>query len=248
MSTLKVDKLDPSSGTALEIGSSGDTMTVPSGATFTVAGTLGATSAANLTSIPAANVTGVLPVGVTGGSGLSALNATNLTSGAVPAARFPAGSVCNVSSVYYDNSTTQVSITGTQWTELHSSLRLTHTCASSSNVLLMTFHTVFNSPNTSNIYHGKFYNQGASADITVPAAVGSRSPLHWATRVSEFDANDFMEWNMMARYVPGNTSAQTYSPYFRSPSGADVDFFQSDLDNNSGWTAPAVFHILEIVA
>ena len=73
MSTLKVDKLDPSSGTALEIGSSGDTMTVPSGATFTVAGTLGATSAANLTSIPAANVTGVLPVGVTGGSGLTAL-------------------------------------------------------------------------------------------------------------------------------------------------------------------------------
>ena len=61
MSTLTVDKIDPQSGTALEIGSSGDTMTVPSGATFTVAGTLGATSAANLTNIPAANVTGTLP-------------------------------------------------------------------------------------------------------------------------------------------------------------------------------------------
>jgi len=40
MGTLFVDKLDPQSGTALEIGSSGDTMTVPSGATFNVAGTL----------------------------------------------------------------------------------------------------------------------------------------------------------------------------------------------------------------
>ena len=35
MSTLNVDKVDPSTGTALEIGSSGDTITVPSGATLT---------------------------------------------------------------------------------------------------------------------------------------------------------------------------------------------------------------------
>jgi|TARA_Y100000034_G_C6796651_1_gene357092 hypothetical protein len=38
-SVLKVDKLDPQSGTALEIGTSGDTITVPSGATFAVSGT-----------------------------------------------------------------------------------------------------------------------------------------------------------------------------------------------------------------
>jgi hypothetical protein len=36
-STIKVDKLDPQSGTALEIGSSGDTATIPSGATLTIA-------------------------------------------------------------------------------------------------------------------------------------------------------------------------------------------------------------------
>ena len=40
MATVFVDKLDPQSGTALEIGTSGDTVTVPSGATFNVAGTL----------------------------------------------------------------------------------------------------------------------------------------------------------------------------------------------------------------
>ena len=43
-SVLKVDKLDPQSGTALEIGTSGDTVTVPSGATFTVSGTMNASS------------------------------------------------------------------------------------------------------------------------------------------------------------------------------------------------------------
>jgi hypothetical protein len=40
VSTLNVDKVDPSTGTALEIGTSGDTVTVPSGATFNVAGTM----------------------------------------------------------------------------------------------------------------------------------------------------------------------------------------------------------------
>ena len=39
MATLFVDKLDPQSGTALEIGTSGDTITIPSGATITNSGT-----------------------------------------------------------------------------------------------------------------------------------------------------------------------------------------------------------------
>ena len=43
-SVLKVDKLDPQSGPALEIGTSGDTITVPSGATFAVSGTMNASS------------------------------------------------------------------------------------------------------------------------------------------------------------------------------------------------------------
>ena len=43
-STIYVDKLDPQSGTALEIGTSGDTITVPSGATLTIAGTINAST------------------------------------------------------------------------------------------------------------------------------------------------------------------------------------------------------------
>ena len=38
-SILHVDKLDPQSGTALEIGTSGDTITIPSGATIVNSGT-----------------------------------------------------------------------------------------------------------------------------------------------------------------------------------------------------------------
>jgi hypothetical protein len=36
MATLFVDKIDPQSGTSLEIGSSGDTITIPSGASLTI--------------------------------------------------------------------------------------------------------------------------------------------------------------------------------------------------------------------
>jgi hypothetical protein len=48
VSTLNVDKVDPSTGTALEIGTSGDTITVPSGATLVVAGTTEITGTNNV--------------------------------------------------------------------------------------------------------------------------------------------------------------------------------------------------------
>ena len=67
MGTVYVDKLDPQSGTALEIGSSGDTITIPSGATITNSGT----------------ATGFAPVGIsssmTSGSGLAIDSAGHIT-------------------------------------------------------------------------------------------------------------------------------------------------------------------------
>jgi len=38
--TLKTDKIEPQSGTALQVGTSGDTVTLPSGATLNIAGTI----------------------------------------------------------------------------------------------------------------------------------------------------------------------------------------------------------------
>ena len=59
MGTLFVDKLDPQSGTSLEVGSSGDTVTVPSGATINVAGTLnkGGVAVTNTPNFLATNTT-----------------------------------------------------------------------------------------------------------------------------------------------------------------------------------------------
>ena len=48
MSTLETNLVQPSTGTTLTLGASGDTITVPSGATLTVTGTLGGTGVSNV--------------------------------------------------------------------------------------------------------------------------------------------------------------------------------------------------------
>ena len=86
-SILKDNKLDPQSGTALEIGTSGDTITVPSGATLDI-------SASTLTppaTMPASS-----------GINLTALNATNLGSGTVPTARLGTGTASSSTVLYGD--------------------------------------------------------------------------------------------------------------------------------------------------
>ena len=62
MATLFVDKVDPQSGTSLEIGSSGDTITIPSGCTITNNGTqtgFGGTNTPNFSVTRNSNQTGV---------------------------------------------------------------------------------------------------------------------------------------------------------------------------------------------
>ena len=67
MSLVNVNAIEPSTGTDITLGASGDTLTVPSGATLTITGTLsgGGTitpSAINLAGTGAGGVTGNLPV------------------------------------------------------------------------------------------------------------------------------------------------------------------------------------------
>ena len=187
-----------------------------------------------------------LTVGTTGVSTIA--NATITTGTIAAAVTFPTGSVVKTSSLYHDNGGVQDSVTGTGWEEINSNLRLAHTAASATNILLMNFSISFNSPSSNNIYHCKFYNQSGSADLTIATAAGSRARPHWTTRVTASDVNDFFTMNMMLRHVAGSTSAITYSPYFMSPSGADIDFFRTDLDASSGFTSGGTFIITEIQA
>ena len=123
VSILKVDKLDPQSGTALEIGTSGDTVTVPTGAGLTVTdevktnkvspatgtafalGDSGDTftvpSGATL-DISASTLTPPATMPASSGINFTALNATNLGSGTVPTARLGTGTASSTTILYGD--------------------------------------------------------------------------------------------------------------------------------------------------
>ena len=105
MSQIEVNKINPATGTTLTVGDSGDTITITAGASLTgsvvasgLTGALPAISGASLTSLNATNLgSGTVPdarfpatLPAASGVNLTALNATNLGSGTVPDARFPA--------------------------------------------------------------------------------------------------------------------------------------------------------------
>ena len=78
MSLLNVDKVDPSTGTTLTLGTSGDTVSIPSGVTLSGAGTI-TPSAVSLASSGAGGVTGTLPI-ANGGTASTSTTYCNLTS------------------------------------------------------------------------------------------------------------------------------------------------------------------------
>ena len=129
-SVLKVDKLDPQSGTALEIGTSGDTVTVPSGVGLTLTDstlslpttintdkidpksgtaleigssgdTISVPSGATL-NISASTLTPPATMPASSGINFTALNATNLGSGTVPTARLGSGTASSTTILYGD--------------------------------------------------------------------------------------------------------------------------------------------------
>ena len=91
MSTLKVNAIKRYTGTTITIGESGDTITITAGATLGgVGSSLTALNATELTSGTLPDARFPATLPALSGGNLTALNATNLGSGTLPDARFPA--------------------------------------------------------------------------------------------------------------------------------------------------------------
>ena len=118
MSKIFVDQVDPKTATTLTLGTSGDTVSIPTGVTLSGAGTI-TPSAINIAASGAGGVTGTLPI-ANGGTGATTLAGAGLTNAPgfqakLSANQSPSGStwttVANDTEVYdsdgcYDNSST----------------------------------------------------------------------------------------------------------------------------------------------
>jgi len=248
-SVLKVDKLDPQSGTALEIGTSGDTVSIPSGATLDI-------SSATLTppaTMPASS-----------GVNLTALNATNLGSGTVPTARLGTGTASS-STVLYGDQTYKAEpgggkllqvVTGTTAANVPSSSNSTSyidtdltvditPSATSSKVLILVQQQMFMNGKytfTGGRYYTSYGIKLLRDSTTLQTSTSdSGGKYTWQFQTS---ATDILDLNITTslNYLdsPSSTSALTYKTQFASTN--------SNITCRPSMGMPSIITVLEIAA
>ena len=255
MSTLNVDKVDPSTGTALEIGSSGDTVSIPSGATLDISAstltppaTMPASSAANLTNIPGANITGT--IAAVSGANLTSLTATNLGSGTVPTARLGSGTASSSTVLYGDqtykaepgggkilqvqSAIVSVGVSSTSTSYINTDLYKAITPASTSNKILIlvsfpcksTKNDTTSASTASNIYVGLFTTDVDGTKLADGQVAYQYTPSSTGTSYA------MSGWASFAYlHSPSTTSAYTYRIGFR---GISTSWTQTAFTNLSG--------------
>jgi hypothetical protein len=202
-SVLKVDKLDPQSGTALEIGTpSGATLDISS-ATLTPPATLPASSGVNLT----------------------ALNASNLGSGTVPTARLGSGTASSSTVLYGDQTykaepgggkilqvvsnvnsgPSTASTTSTSYVTTGMDLDITPS-ATSSKIFLTWTHIFYDSGSNNDEIRMTFYRDSTQ----LGDCIMSQAQTVWIPSVMTYVDS------------PSSTSSINYEAFFKSNQGNTV--------------------------
>jgi len=203
-SVLKVDKLDPQSGTALEIGTSGDTITVPSGATFAVSGTM------NASSITAGTV-------ATARLGSGTADGTTFLRGDQTYAAAGGG---KIGQVFQVTNTTQYSSTSTTYGNMGLSQAITPV-ATSSKILIMAGLSWY-SGGVQTLGFKMFKDASELVEFYYGAYAGSVSDWMGSRIIYHLDSpstTSATTYKMQFARVQG--SGTSYSPYRDSNSGAN---------------------------
>ena len=245
MGTLNVDKLDPESGTALEIGTSGDTITVPSGATLTTT-----------------NATVNLPATV--GGLATGIDVTSQITGVVPSANLGTGTASSSTVLYGDGTfkaepgggkigqvlnvikTDTFTLTGNSFQDV-TDLTLDITPAATSSKILWTFCT-----NGSSCDFGWYkVVYGDDSDLTTNS-IGDAAGSRQRTASSNINSavHEQNATTIQGLDAPATTSATTYKVQLCGISGKTiyVNRAETDTNNSSHGRGISTFTLMEVLA
>jgi len=167
----------------------------------------------------------------------SALNATNITTGTLPAARLPTGSVLQVVQTVKTDTFSVSSTTLTQVTGLTVSI----TPSSASNKILVMFSGMASTNNGENV---SLQLQRNSTPIFIGDASGSRLQCFFGA--NSYSGSGALPMSATFLDSPSTTSATTYSVYMRGSSTVYLNRTVTDENEaNRGRTASSII-VMEI--
>ena len=207
MSLVNVNAIEPSTGTDITLGASGDTLTVPSGATLTVSGTM------NASSITAGTM-------ATARLGSGTASSTTVLYGDQTYKTEPTGGkILQAVSTNYTSLTTNTS------TSFNTSMAVTITPASTSNDILVIFTTQLSKDSGTGDSNVRIYRV-VSASI---AATRTITDMYFRNAVGTCStcAGQWLD-------SPSTTSAITYQFAFNSTDGAQdihINNYNASADN-----------------
>jgi hypothetical protein len=232
-SVLKVDKLDPQSGTALEIGTSGDTITVPTGAGLTVVDEVKTNKIS-----PSSGV--AFTLGDSGDTFTVPSGATITNSGT--ATGFGGGKIGQVLSTtkldtFTTTSASLVDITGM-------TIDITPSASSSKVLVLVSLNVGKSDGNTG--YPLKLLRD--TTEIGSGTAAGSRQ-----TGIADFWAGSvYAQRSYIVNYLdsPSTTSATTYKLQTKSRDGGEIAVNASSDDGDAAYVArtSSTITVMEVLA
>jgi hypothetical protein len=211
MSTLNVDKVDPSSGTALELGTSGDTITVPTGAGLTVVDEVKTNKISPATGVAFA-------LGDSGDTFTVPSGATIVNSGT--ATGFGGG---KIGQVIHATSTGEIDVNNSSsFVDTNLSGAITPSATSSKVLAMWTHQTVFNAQDGTRGY-GVSLERAISGGAT--SNVFSSAYNYEVSQVGAItNGQRHVRYTWMKLDSPSTTSAITYSPQAKTESSGYVQF------------------------
>jgi len=141
-------------------------------------------------------------------------------------------------------STTQLTRSGAL-AELSTSLRIAFTPKHASSVLYAEVSAWFCNPNNNGLIYGQIYDVTNDVVASLPPSDGNRLRVHFATRTTKFDVNDFDMMTFMIPIAAANTTERTYTIFVGTESQV-LQFLSSTLSTTSGVNSPVTFSITEI--